>query len=369
SPHINEWRERIHPDDREHALAELETHLDGRTTALQSEYRLRHKDGSYRWVLSRGTAIRNAAGRAYRMVGLHTDVSARKHLQDAVREIAQALSASNGMEFFRNLVRNFATVLGTREAFVCECCNFPTTRMRILAYWADGKFGEPCEFDLAGTSCEDVIVDGKTLYYPSGVGERWPLEKLYNRDSYFGIPFFNSAGIVIGHIACMDPKPMPQELPHKAVFEIFAARAGSELDRIHAARSLFEERSRHQALLGSLKEGVIIAGATGKVEYLNPAAVQITGWSPDEATGVLLETIFKTSAPPATGVSAQSEFAQAVGAAVLADEVSLTQRGGTECRIVHYACPVSAATGELLGSVVIFHRVAPREAAQAALAH
>ena len=87
------------------------------------------------------------------------------------------------------------------------------------------------EFDLAGTACEDVIAGGQTLFQPRDAGVRWPLERAYERDSYLGLPCLDSQGRVIGHIACADPGPMPDDLPQQAILRIFAVRAGLELER------------------------------------------------------------------------------------------------------------------------------------------
>jgi hypothetical protein len=46
------------------------------------------------------------------------------------------------------------------------------------------------------------------VYAPSGVCDIWPLEKEFDRDSYIGVPMFDSTGKIIGHFACMDGKPM-----------------------------------------------------------------------------------------------------------------------------------------------------------------
>ena len=75
---IDEWKSRQHPDDTERAMAAVEAHLQGDTALYQLEHRLRHKDGSYRWVLARGLAVRDAQGRPYRLVGSQTDMTERR---------------------------------------------------------------------------------------------------------------------------------------------------------------------------------------------------------------------------------------------------------------------------------------------------
>jgi diguanylate cyclase (GGDEF)-like protein/PAS domain S-box-containing protein len=75
---IDEWFGRVHPDDAERVRRKVEEHLQGRTPRFEDEHRMRHKDGTYRWVLSRGYATRSYYGRAYRMAGAQTDVTDRR---------------------------------------------------------------------------------------------------------------------------------------------------------------------------------------------------------------------------------------------------------------------------------------------------
>lgn len=90
-------RELMHPDDREAGWAETRRHLAGETPLFRTEYRLRHKDGSYRWVLARGVAVRDAAGRPVRMAGSHTDITERREMEESLRRnsarLALAVSA------------------------------------------------------------------------------------------------------------------------------------------------------------------------------------------------------------------------------------------------------------------------------------
>lgn len=232
SDRAEEWFDRIHPEDRERVMAELKAHVDGVTGRFESEHRLRHQGGQYRWVLARGAAIRDAAGRAQRVVGLHTDITARRQVQESLIEVADSLSTLRGEACLRELARRFAEVLGVREVFVTECCNYqPTTRLRMLARWDGGDFARCVEFDMAGTSCEEVIRSGRTLYVPEKLADRWPAERQYRRDSYLGLPCIDARGRVIGNIACADSGPMRPELPHLAILKIFALRATIELER------------------------------------------------------------------------------------------------------------------------------------------
>ena len=92
---FKEWEIRIHPDDRSRALSTLNDCLAGRSPAFELEHRLRHKDGSYRWILSRGRVVRDAAGAPLRMAGSSTDLTERRAAEQELRRTAEELRRSN----------------------------------------------------------------------------------------------------------------------------------------------------------------------------------------------------------------------------------------------------------------------------------
>jgi diguanylate cyclase (GGDEF)-like protein/PAS domain S-box-containing protein len=77
----NAWLGRVHADDRRQLQAEISLHLEGRAPHLEAEYRLRHEDGQFRWMLARGLAVRDPAGSPFRMAGSQTDITLRKRAE------------------------------------------------------------------------------------------------------------------------------------------------------------------------------------------------------------------------------------------------------------------------------------------------
>ncbi len=77
-----EWFSRVHPDDRVELEARIAAHVQGRIPHFEDEYRIMHNDGTYRWVLSRGIAVRAEDNRAYRMAGSQTDITLRKNAEE-----------------------------------------------------------------------------------------------------------------------------------------------------------------------------------------------------------------------------------------------------------------------------------------------
>jgi diguanylate cyclase (GGDEF)-like protein/PAS domain S-box-containing protein len=83
-----EWLGRVHPDDRAGLTQALEGHLSGATQHFESEHRIQHRDGTYRWMLARGIAVRDHTGRATRVVGSQTDVTDRRQAEQRLQHDA-----------------------------------------------------------------------------------------------------------------------------------------------------------------------------------------------------------------------------------------------------------------------------------------
>ncbi|MBM2715213.1 EAL domain-containing protein [Mesorhizobium caraganae] len=82
------WLQLTHPDDRERALASGERHIAGLTTSIETELRLRHKDGHWIWVLDRGGIVeRDETGRPVRLMGVQTDISRQKEAEAELERV------------------------------------------------------------------------------------------------------------------------------------------------------------------------------------------------------------------------------------------------------------------------------------------
>jgi PAS domain S-box-containing protein len=231
-----EWRRRVPDDEIPVVEAALKAHLDGRTVRYEHQHRLVHKSGDELWILSRGAAVRHASGKPYRMVGLDTDVTATRRIELILHDVAQGTAGKCGEAFFRSMVRHFARALKVPCAFVTECANYPTSRLRTLAFWSDEQFLDNFEYDLPGTPCAEVVASGKTCFHRDSVGTAFPREAGY--EGYIGIPIVTANGRVVGHLAFLDRKPMGEEMLVDSIYRIFTARAAAELERRHLEASM-----------------------------------------------------------------------------------------------------------------------------------
>lgn len=84
---LDVWSEYIHPEDKESVMEAFQAHIDGRTPEFVYEHRMNHKDGTARWIMARGIAIRDARGNPIRVVGTDTDISERKQAEEEKKKL------------------------------------------------------------------------------------------------------------------------------------------------------------------------------------------------------------------------------------------------------------------------------------------
>ncbi len=91
---LEEWTSKLHPEDKDEALAALNEHLE-KDTPYDVEYRLKCRDESYRWFRARGLAVRDETGEATRMAGSISDISTRKEAERQLQARSEDLERSN----------------------------------------------------------------------------------------------------------------------------------------------------------------------------------------------------------------------------------------------------------------------------------
>ncbi len=191
--------------------------------------------------------------------------------------ILDGTSNETGEAFFRVLVKELALVLNTYGALVADYVR-ETSQLRPRAYWLGGQWVEPGPYDIAGTPCEGVIRGGELFQIPDHVVDHYPRNE-FLRDcdlvSYTGMSFKDSDGNVIGHLAVLDSKPVPNEARFMALFEIFGNRAAAEMRRIRAEEELQEREERLRRLIDGALDGIIDFDDQLRVHLTNPSARQL----------------------------------------------------------------------------------------------
>jgi PAS domain S-box-containing protein len=116
---VNEtfWREHVHPEDRDRVNDAFMRHVAGETRGFEEEYRLRHADGRWLWVLSRAQATyRDTGGNPLRINGITVDIHQRRLAEDSLRESEErfrmAAASANGVVYEADLLRKRSVLHG-----------------------------------------------------------------------------------------------------------------------------------------------------------------------------------------------------------------------------------------------------------------
>ena len=188
---VAEWETRIHPDDRDRMLGLARASRVGELRGPAAEYRLRHKDGTYRWIAMKGTVLSDATGKAVHALGCNLDVTNRVEAERALSAQAQRLwSVLDGMRVFVAVVSTDGIVLevnraalevsglraqdlvGQRVVDTPWCAGRPESLAQITAVIDRVKAGAVVREDFAIPSVggDNVVIDSvfAPLLDPSG---------------------------------------------------------------------------------------------------------------------------------------------------------------------------------------------------------
>ncbi|HYR25463.1 MAG TPA: diguanylate cyclase, partial [Aquabacterium sp.] len=289
------WRERIHPDDRPIAKAALIAHLRGQTPTVRVEYRLCKENGDELWVLDRGMVLeRDETGRALRMAGTITDITARKKTEQRERFRSQILEMLVSKRPLSDLLEAIAQGIESIEPDVLCSIHLIDREGQHLVRGASPSLPDFYSAAIDGVaigpnvgSCgaaaasgERVIADN-LLQHPNWASYREVVTRA-GLAACWAQPIVSAAGVKLGSIGVYSrsihtPGPEEIHLVEEAARLASLAIARQQADeRLHLAASVFTHA----------REGILITDAQARIIDVNEAFTRITGYRRDEVLGL-----------------------------------------------------------------------------------
>jgi PAS domain S-box-containing protein len=219
------------------------------------------------------------------MPPMETDPGPGRDEHAALRMILEGTASETGERFFTALVENLARALDTHGAWVTEYLP-ETRRLRALAFRLGDDWIRDYEHPIDGTPCRVAIEERRLVHYPERILEFYPEEqtlRAVGAVSYMGVPLTDLDGTILGHMAVMDRRPMPERTESVTIFEIFAGRAAAELRRLRAERALRAREVQLAGLFDSAMDAIVQLDGGLRVMEMNPAAERTFGLSRGDA--------------------------------------------------------------------------------------
>lgn len=195
----------------------------------------------------------------------------------ALRIIMEGTAGETGEDFFKSLVQNLSRVLDTRGAWVTEYQS-ESRKLNSLAFWLSGEWVKEYIYDISGTPCELVVEKKDIFLVPENVIDLFPHDpdlKPMGAVSYMGVPLLDTDGSVLGHLAVLDSKPMPDRSRVRTIFRIFASRASAELRRLRAESEVREREEKLGLIVGSAMDAIVELNNMLEINMMNPAAEKL----------------------------------------------------------------------------------------------
>jgi diguanylate cyclase (GGDEF)-like protein/PAS domain S-box-containing protein len=245
------WVQHLHPDDKDRVLAVVQAYFAGAEAAYVVEFRMRCKDGSWKWILARGMLVsRDADGKPLRMIGTHADITEHKRIeQDLKREsnknLALLRNASDGI----HILASDGNIIEVSDAFCA-----------MMGFGRDELMGT----NVSQFDCESSGAEGaQALRRLAAKQSRYQFETSYRRKD--------------GSIFDVEISGVP--------IEIDGAPALFHSARDVTERKKSESEVRIAATAFASQEGMLITDARGTILRVNNAFTAITGYGADEIIG------------------------------------------------------------------------------------
>jgi PAS domain S-box-containing protein len=192
----------------------------------------------------------------------------------ALKHILEGTSRETGLPFFRALVKSLAAALNVHGAWVTRV-DAHACRLEAYALWIGGEFVDGYGYAIPGTPCEEVVSACRPVHVEQNVIALYPGDpdlRSMGAVSYLGVPLIDVQGQVIGNLAVLDRRPMPQSPRALAIIQIFAARAAAEIARLAAERARDVQEAQVRGLVDSALDAILQLDAALRIVRANPAA-------------------------------------------------------------------------------------------------
>ncbi|MEP6687997.1 MAG: PAS domain S-box protein, partial [Gemmatimonadales bacterium] len=375
------WSERVHAEDRERIVGQIQAAIARGATEWSDEYRFRAADGRYRIVRDRATIVRDEADDAVRMVGAPTDVTGRVRAELLAHGQSRLLEQiAVGLDLDRVLERvvRFTEAHGS-DLLAAVTVLDPETRMLRLvsgpslpAELRAALAGVPVSLEAglsaaAAAGRERVVV--ADLAAEPAAGAWRGLLLAHGIRASWATPLFATDGALLGTLEVHYLEPRGPDTGDLRVAELAGHLAEIAIERARNEEALARSNRLLEQVLDTLPIGVWVLDRDGLIRFANPAGRAI--WGGAGFHGIEDFAAFQgwraaTGEPIAPGEWAVVRAIR-TGETVLGEMVQLEGIDGGQRTMLNSAMPLRALDGEIIGAIALHQDISEQRAGEEAL--
>ncbi|NTS33519.1 EAL domain-containing protein [Phyllobacterium sp. BT25] len=339
------WLTLIHPDDKQRAIESGQRHIAGEIPQIETEFRLRHKDGHWVWVLDRGRVVEwDADGKPTRMIGVQTDITDQKNAEHQLALLNQRveLALDAGQIGLWHFNIETETVLWDR-------------RMREI-------------FGIGSGTDEVPRATWHRLLHPEDAAIA---EQAVEATFKTGIPMKTSYRIVkpdgeVRHVYALARLVKREGMPEMLMGSIWDIT-----EQVHSAEALAREKDLYRVTLQSIGDAVLTTNVDDIITFANPAAERLLLRSASELIGAPVSGALRLVDEVSEHVLTSSTM-RAMENRSTVDRVEnavVVRSDGERRSIRDLASPIFNTAGAVTGSVLVVQDVTNARNLQRELSH
>ncbi len=358
-PDRSRLREAVRRALEEHQPYDLELAFDG-------------PDPDVQWIRAQGEPVVEN-GDVARLTGTLQDITERKETAIRLRTNLDALqrlyavTARADTTLDEKIQGILALGLDIFDLELGLLSQIDADRYTVRYAAGDGDLPEPgTRFQLGDTYCSHVYeADGPVAFDRAGDAiEDHPCYRQFGLEAYIGTPIV-IAGERYGTLNFSAPEPRDEPFTehHFALIQIFAEWIGHEMGRVRALAGLAESEERTRLILQSVGEGIYGLDRDGRTTFVNPVAVEMLGYEPEEILGRFMHDLVhhsKADGSPYPVEECPTTRTFVEGEAVSVSEDVLWTKDGTSIPVEYTSTPVRKGEA-LVGAVVSFRDITERK--------
>ncbi len=323
SNHLDEWAQRVHPDDLGWVMQTIQDHFQGKTPFYRSEHRVKCKDGTYKWILDRGQAVWDEAGNVLRMVGSHADVTERHELEAELQAAKETLEErvaerTAALEQANQSLSESERRLRTALDYIPDVFVIYDAERRIQFINAAGLTltHRPME-DFIGYRDEDIHPPEVTDVYLPLLHQAVATKQYQTGECTITLPDRTPYTIVVQYVPLLDGQGEIQQILG-ITYDI--------TERKQSEESIRRSEQQVRRVLDSLFSFVGVLTPEGTLIEANRTALEAANLSPEDVLGKPFEAAFWWSYDTEVQAQLRAAITQAAGGNIVRYDAAVRVR-------------------------------------------